>query len=129
MDDLSQKIGEILSDPQALQQLQGLGEMLGLNNTEKESVKNEVNNDIGSAGNMLSNMMGGTSPDMLSLFTKVAPMISSISKEDDTTRLLFALRPFLSQKRQKKLDEASKLLKMMKLLPLLKDFNILDSLF
>ncbi len=129
MDDLSKKIGEIMSDPQALQQIKGLGEMLGLSNTEKESAKQEAHNDISNTDNMLSNMMGGTSPDMLSLFTKVAPLLSNLNKEDDTTRLLFALRPFLSFERQKKLDEAGKLLKIMKLLPLLKDFNILDSLF
>ncbi len=116
-----------MSDPQALQQIKGLGEMLGLSNTEKESAKQEVNND--NTVNALSNMMGGASPDMLSLFTKVAPLLSNLNKEDETTRLLFALRPFLSFERQKKLDEAGKLLKIMKLLPLLKDFNILDSLF
>lgn len=68
-------------------------------------------------------------PDMLSMITKFAPLLSQLNREDDTTRLLFALRPFLSQERQKKLDEAGKLIKMMKILPLVKEFGILDSLF
>ncbi len=127
MDDLSSKINEILSDPQALQQIKGLGEMLGLSNTPETAPKapqTPQNSD-----NMLSSLTGGLSPDMLTLFSKFAPLMSSFNKEDDTTRLLLALRPFLSPERKKKLDEASKILKMMKLLPLIKETNILDSLF
>ncbi len=127
MDDLSSKINEILSDPQALSTIKGLGEMLGFEDTSNNTPQpkqNEQNND-----NMLSPMLGGISPDMLTLFSKFAPLMSSFNKEDDTTRLLLALRPFLSPERKKKLDEASKILKIMKLLPLIKETNILDSLF
>lgn len=125
MDDLNQKISEILSDPQALEQIKGLGEMLGLNNASNESVHNKPENtDIAP-----KSVIGANSPDMMGMVTKLAPIMSSLNKEDDTTRLLFALRPFLSPQRQKKLDEAGKLLKMMKLLPLIKDLNLLDSLF
>ena len=127
MEDLSSKISEILSDPQALQQIKGLGEMLGLSNTPKTAPKapqTPQNSD-----NMLSSLTGGLSPDMLSLVSKIAPIMSNFNKEDDTTRLLLALRPFLSDDRKRKLDEASKLLKMMKLLPLIKETQIFDSLF
>lgn len=127
MDDLSSKINEILSDPQALEQIKGLGEMLGLSNTSEKPEKPPK--PAQSSDNMLSALTGGISPDMLSLFSKIAPLMSNISKEDDTTRLLYALRPFLSDGRKKKLDEASKILKMMKLLPLIKETNIFDSLF
>ncbi len=128
MDDLSSKINDILSDPQALQQIKGLGEKLGLNNASNKVLHNaESKND--DVSNLLSNIPSLGSNDTLSMISRLAPLMSSINKEDDTTRLLFALRPFLSQERQKKLDEASKLIRMMKLLPLVKDFGILDSLF
>lgn len=127
MNDLSQKISEILSDPQAMEQIKGLGDMLGIGNTSKEPIHKEEKKDEHT--NMLSNISSLMSPDTLSLITKVAPLLSGINKDDDTTRLLFALRPFLSDARQKKLDEASKLLKIMKLLPIVKDVGILDSLF
>lgn len=127
MDDLSSKISEILSDPRALQQIKGLGDMLGLSNTSNESVHKPQPSQT--SDNMLSALSGGMSPDMLSMVTKIAPLMSNFNKEDDTTRLLFALRPFLSDERKKKLDEASKLLKMMKLLPLIKDAKLFDSLF
>lgn len=126
MDDLSSKISEILSDPQAIEQIKGLGEMLGMNNTSSAPIHKE---ESSKSDNMLSNMLGGVSPSMLSMMTKLAPLMSDLNKEDDTTRLLFALRPFLSDERKKKLDEASKILKMMKLLPLVKDIGIFDSLF
>lgn len=123
MDDLSNKISSILSDPQALEQIKGLGEMLGINNTSNQPIHSKKEQDQSSD---LSSML---SPDMMGMVTKLMPMMSSINKEDDTTRLLNALRPFLSQERQQKLDTASKLIKMMKLLPMIKDAQILDSLF
>ncbi|MBQ2972333.1 MAG: hypothetical protein IJE16_07270 [Ruminococcus sp.] len=126
MDDLSSKISEILSDPQALEQIKGLGEILGMNNTSNTPIHKEESNKSDS---VLSSLSSGFSPQMLSMMTKLAPLLSDMNKEDDTTRLLFALRPFLSDERKKKLDEASKILKIMKLLPLVKDVGILDSLF
>ena len=126
MDDLSSKISEILSDPQALEQIKGLGEMLGMNNTSSAPIHKEESKQ---SDNMLSGVLGGLSPQMLSMLSKLAPLMNDINKEDDTTRLLLALRPFLSDERKRKLDEASKLLKIMKFLPLIKDVGILDSLF
>ncbi len=124
MDDLSSKINEILSDPQALQQIKGLGEMLGL--SDSSDVKEKSSNK---ADTILPLRSDNMSHSTLSMITKLAPLVSDLNKEDDTTRLLFALRPFLSQERRKKLDEASKLIKLFRLLPLVKDIGILDSLF
>ncbi|MBQ7133333.1 MAG: hypothetical protein IJO20_02455 [Ruminococcus sp.] len=126
MDDLSSKISSILSDPQALEQIKGLGEMLGINNTSSTVIHKE---ESSKSDSVLSSLSSGFSPQMLSMMTKLAPLLSDMNKEDDTTRLLFSLRPFLSDERKKKLDEASKILKIMKLLPLIKDVGILDSLF
>ncbi|MBR2714600.1 MAG: hypothetical protein IKB73_00125 [Ruminococcus sp.] len=126
MDDISSKLNEILSDPAALSKIKGLGDMLGLTqNTEQPKSENNTKNST----DMLSSLLSYSKDDTLSMVTKFAPLLSNISKEDDTSRLLFALRPFLSDTRKQKLDEASKIIKMMKLLPLIKDFGILDSLF
>lgn len=120
MDDLTAKINELLSDPKSLEQIKGLGEMLSLN-TSNDS----LHNTAPYAQNNNSNIP----PDMLNMMGRLMPMLSSINSDDDTTRLLVALRPFLSAERQQKLDTAQKLIKMMKLLPILKDANILDSFF
>ena len=70
-----------------------------------------------------------SSPQTLSLISKISPLLADVGQEDDTTRLLKSLRPFLSDNRKQKLDEASKLLKMMRLFSQIKDMNLLDSIF
>lgn len=122
MDDLNAKINELLSDPNSLEQLKGLGEMLGINTSTDMVHSKKKQNQSNDISSMLS-------PDMMGAVTKLMPMLTSLNKEDDTTRLLNALRPFLSDERKQKLDTASKLIKMMKLLPMIKDTKILDSLF
>lgn len=67
----------------------------------------------------------GVDPEMLQSIVKMMPLLSSFRQEDDSTRLLHALRPLLGPERQKKLDEAVKLLQMMRLLPLLKGSGFL----
>jgi hypothetical protein len=62
--------------------------------------------------------------DMLQMVMKFAPLLTSFRQEDDNTRLLRALRPLLCEERQKKLDEATKLLQLIRLLPLLKGSGI-----
>ena len=45
--------------------------------------------------------------------------MGSLNKDDDDTRLLQALRPYLHGEREQRLDEAVKLLRLSHLLPLL----------
>ena len=52
-----------------------------------------------------------------------------MNQEDDATRLLRALRPLLSPARQKKIDEAVKILQLMRLMPLLQGMGGLSGLF
>ena len=65
---------------------------------------------------------------MLGMLTKLAPLLSQVNQEDDSTRLLYALRPLLGAERQKKVDEALKILQMMRLLPLLKESGVFSGL-
>ena len=53
------------------------------------------------------------------------PLLGSLKSEDETTRLLDAIRPFLSEERRLKLDKAKKLIRIMRLLPLLREADIL----
>lgn len=101
--------------------------MLGISDTSEKKSDNTENVD--EKKGELSVFDSFSSPQMLSLIPKIAPLLSDIGKEDDTTRLLYALRPFLSDKRKEKLDEASKLIRMMRLFSHIKDTNLLDSFF
>lgn len=56
----------------------------------------------------------------LQTILRLAPLFQSIQQEDSSTRLLGALRPMLGAARQKKLDEAIRMLQMLRLIPLLK---------
>lgn len=147
MDDLSQQLNQILSDPQSMQQIQGMMSALGLgNNTSSGSTSPAAppEPDPSALAGMLSalgggsgssvpapppqNPLGGVTPELLQTVTRLAPLLSQVNREDDSTRLLHALRPLLSEKRRKKLDEAIKILQMMRLMPLLKDSGLFSGL-
>ena len=110
MEDISKKISEILSDPEAMERIKGLAGMLDNNdNSERE------NDDEGISG--FSGMPD--SAEMLSMAMKIMPLLKQIKEDDNTTMFLKNLRPLLSSERQIKLDEALKIQQIMKLVPLL----------
>lgn len=114
MDNIQDKIAEIMADPQALSQVQSLGKMLGISGQESTPPPEPPKND-----NVLSDEAIGS-------IAKIVPLLSQINREDDTTRLLSALRPFLSEEKCRRLDSAKKMLGLMKLLPVLKNEGILN---
>ena len=114
MDDLNQQIQNILSDPQAMGQLQGLLRSLGGGQGD-----NQPQAAPASSGPDLSSLLGalgggapqpaqnesslaGVSPQALSMMTRLMPLLSQANREDDATRLLRALRPLLGEQRQKR---------------------------
>lgn len=125
MDDFASKLGSIMSNPQMMSELKSLSSMLGLSDAQNDNKANDNSNEVGEKGGLLD----ASSTDTLSLITSLMPLLSGINKEDDTTRLLNSLRPFLSERRQAKLDGAIKLIKVIKLLPIIKETRLLDSLF
>lgn len=142
MDNLQELLGSVLSDPQAISKIRSLGKELGLStdadntaNTQPQKTQ-ATTPDLSSlaaliAGNNQSNtnqsssVSGTLSPEMLSSVTRLMPLLSSFSEEDETSVLLNSLRPFLSPMRRKRLDDAGKMLKVMKLLPKLRSTGIL----
>ncbi|MDP4120655.1 MAG: hypothetical protein Q8876_06345 [Bacillota bacterium] len=122
MDDLSGKISEILSDPDAMDQIKALSSML-LNGNDENG-----NHDSTESGEDFSKKSGTSSdsefpfsPEIMEMIMKFLPLLSSLNKEDDNTRLLSALRPFLSGSRTQKIDEAKKMLMIIKVLPMLRE--------
>lgn len=117
MDDLQNAISQIMSDPEALKQVQSLGEQLGLTNNsfnapeEKPKLPEVPQNDM-------TSLLGN---DTLSSITRIMPILNMVKQEDETTQLLMALRPFLSEDKRRKLDDAKRMLQFMKVLPLLKN--------
>lgn len=117
-DNITEKISQFLNDPQSMEQLKNLTSLLGNNNVAtKPSASPKAStapNPLGALGNI------DLSPELLNTVMKIAPILSSVNKEDNSTILLNALRPFLSEKRRAKLDESSKILSLLRILPLLR---------
>lgn len=110
---IESKIAEIMSDPEAMEQIQSLGKMMGLDKTNSEPARLKDSNDI-------------LGDETIGKLTQLMPLISNARKEDDTTRLLGALRPFLSEEKCRRLDNAKKILMMIKLIPALKEVGFTD---
>ena len=55
------------------------------------------------------------------MLTKMAPLLSSMRRDDENTVLLKALRPYLHGDREKRLDDAIKIMQFIRVMPLLRD--------
>lgn len=154
MDDLNQQISQFLSDPNNMRQLQSVMSSLGIGGGQEESSPKNQNAPSSPSGNsstpdlsalagMLGALGGGNSnqnqsppqnqmipgADSLAMAAKLAPLLGQLNQEDDSTRLLRALRPMLSEARREKIDEAVKILQLMRLLPMLRELGGLPGLF
>lgn len=154
MDGLSDKINEILGNPAAMAQLQKLASMLGKQGEgggQEEPAHSDASSGGGpDLADLLQGLAGGQGGSPLSalsgllngesgqkpreeppgdgglaqVLAKAAPLLSGIQQDTDSTRLLRALRPMLSERRRQKLDQALKLLQFMRVLPLLKSSGL-----
>ena len=108
MAEFEEKLNQILSSPQAMEQIMSLASSLsGEGETpaappEGQSVPSE-GLSLPSAGG-LSGLLGSLDPAMIS---KVMTLLSTYQNgSDEKTRLLEAMKPFLRPERQSKLDRA-----------------------
>ncbi len=63
-------------------------------------------------------------PDM-SVFENLLPLLSSLNSRDEREDFICALKPLLSNERQQKADEAMKFIKLLSIIPLLKEKGIM----
>ena len=117
MEDISRKINEILSDPEMMEQIKGLAGMFGQGSESSQPKKAEQQNNSLASLNM-------PDPNMLGTMMKIAPLIQSAGGEDDSTKLLRALKPFLKGERAERIDGAIRMMGFIKMLPLLKNSGI-----
>ncbi len=115
MEDLAGKITELLGNPEIMNMVKGLS---GL----KDSSEPEYSEENHSPNlNEISEEDSEFPFEMMQTILKFAPLLSSLKKDDKYSRFLCALRPLLSEPRQKKLDNSSQILKIIQILPILKD--------
>ena len=123
MDDLFGKFKEILSDEESMKQIKELAEMLN-ENPDGGNSEPQAPSDTPPSDNNTDNS-GGFDFGML---FKIQEIMSQLSDDDENTKLLLALKPHLSEKRQEKTDKAVKILKMLAILKTLKQNGMLDDL-
>lgn len=111
MDDLSEKLAGILNDPESMERVRKMAEnILGEQKTEPEVPP------IGDIAGMLG---AGEMQSIISLISRLKS-----SGNDPRAQLLTALKPHLSEPRREKVDTAIKILRVLELLPLIKDTGL-----
>ena len=130
---MTDRLNAILQDPEAMAKIQSLASsMFGGQSAPSPSVPQSAPAAQQAAQAVPSSapapVLDGFSPELLSMMTRLTPMLQNMHRETPDTRLLQALRPLLSPPRQKRLDDAMKLMQMMALLPLLRSSGLLKGL-
>ena len=99
--DFNEEISKALSDPDIMNKVSGI---LSSMNNNKEETPSSSSPDLSGLGNIMGAL-------------KSAP-------SDDRTRLLLAIKPFLSEKRAPYMDSAVTILKLASISKLGKDLNL-----
>lgn len=124
MDDLAAKLMDLLANKESMDNIKSLSNIINsdLENSEEKTSSKSPGESASSSKEDVKNDI--IPIDAIQTIMKLMPILSSINREDDSTRLLSALRPLLSTKRQEKLDESIKLMQLFKVLPVLKSQGI-----
>ena len=103
MEDLQEKLTALLSDEDSMNQLKELAGMIGLPTDEGT----EVPSDSGDMAKVMQIMSG----------------INQAKNDDENICFLESLRPLLQEERRSKVDKAVKILRLLNILPTLKDLG------
>lgn len=103
-----------------------------LSKEDMEQLKNATNAIMGSASEEKSSGDGEKHdaglPFNSAMLGNLGKLSNAISHDDERTALIRALKPMLSEPRQQKAEEAIRILKLLQLLPLLRDSGLLKGL-
>lgn len=113
MDDLGEKLAGILNNPDSMEKVRKMAEsILGETEEKKEPPPDQTDDFMSFLG-----------------VEELGNIISIISRlkesgNDPKAQLLYALKPHLSQPRQEKVDTAIKILKLIEILPVIKQTGL-----
>lgn len=140
MDDLSQKLNDLLNSPDSMNKIRSALSAMGLGGDEggKAAAPEASPAQTPDLSALLAGLTGGQTGVSgekpaggqgggldLSMLAKLAPLLSGMGQEDENTALLRALRPYLHGDREKRLDDAIQIMKFMRVMPLLQDKGLL----
>lgn len=132
MEELGARLGELLGSAEGMEQIVTLLSSLGVGEKTAAPASPVTSAgegpDIGALLGMLSSLAGGEAPAVEkapvtgldpSLLVRIMQVMNRINEPDRNTQLLQALAPFCGEHRQKRVEEAAQLLRILRLLPLL----------
>lgn len=112
MENINELLGSVLSDPDSMSKLRETARQLGLDIPEGSREHDDASKNA-------SDVMTGLAPAI----NKLTPLLGKLSEEDDMTRLIHALKPYLSGARLKRAEEADRIVSIMRVIPLLRQFR------
>lgn len=136
MEDLTAKVQEILGSEEGMKQLQDMAKMLGLTG-EGENQNAPASNNGPDLSTLLSGLTGttpgagssgGTLPISPADLAKLGTLLHSAQEDTPSAALLRALRPLLRENRQKRVDEALRIMRLLSLWPVLQQSGLLQGL-
>ncbi|MCC8042618.1 MAG: hypothetical protein LIO69_03785 [Oscillospiraceae bacterium] len=137
MDDLGEKINELLGDEESMKQIMELAQMLGggsdgtseKSDSESDNAHTEGTPNISGLSDLfgLSDGLGDLGPDMNTLM-QIGSALSSANSSDKNRDLLLALKPHLGEQKQVKVDKAIRLLKLYSVFNVLKEKGLFNNL-
>jgi len=131
MEDLASKLSSLLESPEGLERVKSLAGMLTQSGASSapEEEKPRAESGAGGLGGVLSALTGSDgapSAGDMQMMMKMLGLLRRFNTSDDkNTRLLLALRPHLSEERQRRVDTALQIIKLLSVMPLLTEGGIL----
>lgn len=124
MEDLSAMLSQLLDDPQGMEKIKSLAGSLLEGQGPLAAASPPAAGDCGTQNSPPGGGEGfPISPGEIQTIMKLMSAMKN-DQDDDRTRLLLSLKPHLSQERQQRVDQAVKLLKLITLLPLIRESGL-----
>lgn len=154
MEDLLSKVQEMLDSPEKLKEFQNLAATLLNNESSKNQISDSKTNNItnnnlsldkdniqvGEIENILQNLLTNSSenkknfskdqiniPMDLNMILKIKDIAQVINQDDRNIEFLKALKLLLGNEKQQKIDDAIKIMRLIRLIPIIKDSGIFKS--
>ena len=104
MAEFDDKLNALLSNPDAMSQIMQLANSLSGDSDTPSAPAAPEPPAPRSSGSVLSSLSGGTE-----LLGKLLPLVQEMGLDSNARRLLYALRPYLKEERQEKIERALQL--------------------
>lgn len=118
MDDLSEKISEILGSEEGMKQVSEMAQMLGLDISQLNSAPGEGKKDEIPPKKEKSDQAAFDGINIETLL-KVQKLMNQMNGNNNDVALLDALKPYVNPKRYQKIEDAKKIMSLMQLIPLI----------